>query len=124
MLLPREYKSLILTTSLLLAVRTVDCRLYVEEGLTLKRMKPAGKRKAARHREERLKATGPDQVWSVDFVADQLQDGTRFRSLTIVRCLYLRGGGNRSWTEHERRRCSTSVESSEARTRRSKGVVL
>ena len=30
-------------------------RLYCEEGLTLKRMKPAGKRKAARHREERFK---------------------------------------------------------------------
>ncbi len=59
-------------------------RLYKEEGLTLKRMKPAGKRKAVRHREERFKATGPDQAWSMDFVADQLQDGTRFRSLTIV----------------------------------------
>ena len=59
-------------------------RLYTEEGLTLKRMKPAGKRKAARHREERFKATAPDQAWSADFVADQFQDGTRFRSLTIV----------------------------------------
>src|SRR5260370_18762815 len=59
-------------------------RLYKEEGLTLKRMKPAGKRKAVRHREERFKVTGPDQAWSMDFVADQLQDGTRFRSLTIV----------------------------------------
>jgi putative transposase len=59
-------------------------RLYTEEGLSLKRMKPAGKRKAARQREERFKATGQDQAWSMDFVADQLQDGTRFRSLTIV----------------------------------------
>jgi putative transposase len=59
-------------------------RLYTEEGLTLKRMKPAGKRKAVRHREERLKATGPDQAWSMDFGADQLQDGRKFRSLTIV----------------------------------------
>ena len=59
-------------------------RLYCEEGLTLKRMKPAGKRKAARHREERFKPTAPDQAWSMDFVADQLQDGTRFRALTIV----------------------------------------
>ena len=25
-----------------------------------------------------------DQAWSMDFVSDQLQDGTRFRSLTIV----------------------------------------
>jgi putative transposase len=59
-------------------------RLYTEEGLSLKRMKPAGKRKATRQREERFKATGQDQAWSMDFVADQLQDGTRFRSLTIV----------------------------------------
>lgn len=59
-------------------------RLYKEEGLMLKRMKPAGKRKAARQREEKLKPTAPDQAWSMDFVADQLQDGTRFRSLTIV----------------------------------------
>jgi putative transposase len=44
-------------------------RLYTEEGLTLKRMRPAGKRKAAHHREERLKATGPDQAWTMDFSA-------------------------------------------------------
>ena len=49
----------------------------------LKRMKPAGKRKIPRHLEEKLKAA-PDQTWSMDFVADQLQDGTRFRSLTTV----------------------------------------
>ena len=59
-------------------------RLYTEEGLSLKRMKPAGKRKASRQRAERFKAAGPDEAWSKDFVADQLQDGTRFRSLTIV----------------------------------------
>ena len=50
----------------------------------LKRMKPAGKRKASQQREEKLKAIAPDQAWSMDFVSDQLQDGTRFRSLTIV----------------------------------------
>jgi putative transposase len=59
-------------------------RLYTEEGLSLQRMKPAGKRKAARSRMEKFKATAPDEAWSMDFVADQLQDGTRFRSLTIV----------------------------------------
>ena len=37
-------------------------RLYKEEGLTLKRMKPAGKRKASRQREEKLKVAAPDQV--------------------------------------------------------------
>ncbi len=42
------------------------------------------KRKAVRHREERFIATAPNQAWSIDFVADQLQDGTRFRALTIV----------------------------------------
>jgi putative transposase len=40
----------------------LEYRLYKEEGLTLKRIKPVGKRKAARHREERLKPTAPDQV--------------------------------------------------------------
>ena len=60
------------------------CRLYKEEGMTLKRMRPQRKRKAIKHREERFQATGPDQAWSIDFVADQLQDGRRFRALTIV----------------------------------------
>ena len=59
-------------------------RLYTEEGLSLKRMKPAGKRKAARQREERFKPTAPDEAWCMDFVVDQLQDGARFRSLTVV----------------------------------------
>jgi HTH-like domain len=34
-------------------------RLYTEEGLTLKRMKPAGRRKASRTREDRIKPTAP-----------------------------------------------------------------
>ena len=59
-------------------------RLYREEGLCLQRMRPACKRKASRSRAEKFKATSPDQAWSMDFVADQLQSGTRFRSLTIV----------------------------------------
>ena len=59
-------------------------RLYTEEGLSLKRMKPAGKRKAARQREERFKPAAQNHAWSMDFVADQLQNGCRFRSLTIV----------------------------------------
>jgi putative transposase len=58
-------------------------RLYKEEGLSLKK-KPRKRRKAIRHREERFRPTAPDQAWSLDFVADQLQDGRRFRCLTIV----------------------------------------
>jgi putative transposase len=58
-------------------------RLYKEEGLALKK-RPQRKRKAGRHREERFIATAPNQAWSIDFVADQLHDGTRFRALTIL----------------------------------------
>ena len=58
-------------------------RLYKEEGLALKR-RPQKRRKAVRHREERFHPTAPNQAWSIDFVADQLQDGRRFRSLTVV----------------------------------------
>jgi putative transposase len=36
------------------------------------------------HREDRFQPTAPNQAWSIDFVADQLQDGRRFRSLTVV----------------------------------------
>jgi putative transposase len=47
-------------------------------------MKPAGKRKASRTREDRIKPTTPNETWNMDFVMDQLKDGTRFRALTIV----------------------------------------
>jgi len=58
-------------------------RLYKEEGLALKK-KAQKRRKAIRYREERFQPTAPNQAWSLDFVADQLQDGRRFRSLTIL----------------------------------------
>ena len=58
-------------------------RLYREEGLTL-RHKPRRKRRAALHRRERFRPTAPNEVWSLDFVADQLADGRRFRALTIM----------------------------------------
>jgi putative transposase len=51
------------------------------EGL---RKRPAGQRRAAVHRQERFRPTGPNQVWAMDFVADQLCDGRRIRSLTVV----------------------------------------
>ena len=59
-------------------------RLYKEEGLTLKKMRPQRKRKAVKHREERFLAKRPNEAWSIDFVADQLQDGRRFRALTVM----------------------------------------
>ncbi len=58
-------------------------RLYREEGLTL-RHKPARRRRTAMQRRERFRPTAPNQLWSLDFVADQLADGRRFRALTVL----------------------------------------
>ena len=43
----------------------------------------------------------PNQVWSLDFVADQLADGRRFRALTVVdiytrESLAIEAGGNKT----------------------------
>lgn len=58
-------------------------RIYCEEGLNLRRRRPR-RRVAAQHREERPRITAPDQVWSMDFVADELFNGRRIRALTVV----------------------------------------
>lgn len=58
-------------------------RLYCQAGLNLRRKRPR-RRKAAVHRLERTVLTAPNQVWSMDFVADALFDGRRFRALTVV----------------------------------------
>jgi putative transposase len=59
-------------------------RLYKEEGLTLKKRPTRRKRAAAVARQEKMHATRPNQVWSLDFVSDQLTDGRRFRALTVL----------------------------------------
>jgi putative transposase len=58
-------------------------RLYREEGLTLRRKRPK-RHVSAVHREARTRPAGPHEAWSMDFVADQLVQGTRFRALTVV----------------------------------------
>ena len=58
-------------------------RHYAEESLQLRSKRPR-RRKMAAGRRERYVPKRPNQAWSMDFVADQLVDGTRFRSLTIV----------------------------------------
>ncbi len=58
-------------------------RLYKALGLNLRRKRPR-RRKAAAHRLERLVAQRPNACWSMDFVADALFDGRRFRALTVV----------------------------------------
>lgn len=57
-------------------------RLYSKAGLSVRRRKR--KRIAAVERTPRLQPTGPNQSWSMDFVADGLAHGRRFRCLNIV----------------------------------------
>jgi putative transposase len=58
-------------------------RLYSEEGLAL-RKKPPKRRKMTVPREKRVEAKQANDVWSLDFVSDELNRGQRFRALTVV----------------------------------------
>jgi putative transposase len=58
-------------------------RLYREEQLQLRSTLPK-RRKMVVVRRERVRPRRSDEVWSLDFVSDQLADGTRFRALTVV----------------------------------------
>lgn len=58
-------------------------RLYKEENLSLRFKRPK-RRVSAAHRKASADVTAIDQCWSMDFVADQLFNGRRLRSLTIV----------------------------------------
>ena len=58
-------------------------RLYIEEGLQTRNKRP--KRKVSvKLREGRKAPTAPNQVWAMDFLSDQLFDGSKIRILTIV----------------------------------------
>ena len=63
--------------------KNVVYRLYSEEGLAL-RKKPPKRRKMAVKREARCIAKRANDVWSLDFVSDELNRGQRFRALTVV----------------------------------------
>jgi cytochrome c len=57
---------------------------YSEQGLQLRNKSPK-RRVKAKLRDGRVPATGPNQVWAMDFVHDQLFDGRKkIRILTIV----------------------------------------
>jgi putative transposase len=58
-------------------------RVYCEESLQLRSKRPR-RRKMAVARRERYVPKRPNQAWSLDFVADQLVDGTKIRILTVV----------------------------------------
>lgn len=71
-------------------------RIYKEEGLNIRSKRPR-RSKGAAHRMERPEINNLHQCWSMDFVADQLFDGRRFRVLTLVdnfsrMCLAMRIG--------------------------------
>jgi putative transposase len=58
-------------------------RLYKQEGLNLRTKRPK-RIKSAAHRMDRIAFTHKNQCWSMDFVADQLFDGRKFRALTVI----------------------------------------
>src|SRR6266487_2043121 len=84
-------------------------RLYKEEGLTL-RHKTRRKRRAAMHRRERFRPTTPNEVWSLDFVADQLADGRRVPGFDDHGYIYAGKSGHRSGTETKGRRRGGDLE--------------
>lgn len=58
-------------------------RLYKLENLNLRSKRPRRNR-AVSHRLDREQASSLHECWSMDFVADQLFDARKFRTLTIV----------------------------------------
>ena len=60
-------------------------RLYSEQGLSLRHERPK-RNKAAQLRQPKTLAQRINQIWSMDFVADNLFDGRKLRMLTVVDC--------------------------------------
>ena len=59
-------------------------RLYCEEGLVLRPRRPRRHVSAARRQRPLRGASHVNEAWSMDFVSDELQNGNRFRALTVV----------------------------------------
>ena len=71
-------------------------RVSIEEGLALRRKRP-WRHASAVHREQRRPATDRHDIWSMDFVSDELATGRRFRALTVIdlftrECLAINAG--------------------------------
>ena len=58
-------------------------RIYKELGMQLRNKTPK-RREKAKLREDRREAVGPNDVWAMDFVHDQLATGRKIRVLTVV----------------------------------------
>ena len=59
-------------------------RLYTEEGLTMRPKRPRRHVSGAHRRKPQRQVNAPNQYWGMDFVADQLSNGMRFRALTVI----------------------------------------
>jgi putative transposase len=58
-------------------------RIYKELGMQLRNKTPK-RRVKAKLRDDRAEAAGPNEVWAMDFVHDQLATGKKLRVLTVV----------------------------------------
>jgi putative transposase len=58
-------------------------RIYRELGMQLRNKTPK-RRVKAKLRDDRAEAVGPNDVWAMDFVHDQLATGKKLRVLTVV----------------------------------------
>lgn len=58
-------------------------RIYRELGMQLRHKTPK-RRVKAKLRDDRVEAVGPNEVWAMDFVHDQLATGKKLRVLTVV----------------------------------------
>jgi putative transposase len=58
-------------------------RIYNELGMQLRNKTPK-RRVKAKLREDRSEAVGPNEIWAMDFVHDQLALGNKIRILTVV----------------------------------------
>ncbi len=65
-------------------------RIYRELGMQLRNKTPK-RRVKAKLRDDRAAAVGPNDVWAMDFVHDQLATGKKLRILTVVDT-FSRGG--------------------------------
>lgn len=63
--------------------RKLTYRLYTEEGLTLKAVRPK-RRKSVVRREGRPTTTAANQRWAMDFIHDTLADGRTVRILSVL----------------------------------------
>ena len=63
--------------------RNLIYRLYREEGLCLRAKRPR-RRKMAAHRQARCVPAQANEAWSLDFVHDQLSNGSKIRMLTVI----------------------------------------